>query len=97
MDKLIRAYTPPFGEEEDNTPTQNKDENSVDMVNHPPHYNVGDIECIDYIEQQLGKEGFKSYLEGNMLRYTHRWKYKGKPKQDLEKTRWYLDLLINRI
>ena len=52
MDKLIRAYTPPFGEEGDNTPTENKDENSVDVVNHPPHSNVGNIECIDYIEQQ---------------------------------------------
>ena len=25
----------------------------TDNVNHPPHYNKGGIEAIDYIEQQL--------------------------------------------
>ena len=24
-----------------------------DLVNHPPHYNKGDIECIDAIEAML--------------------------------------------
>lgn len=97
MSKLIGAYTPPFGEEEDTNPPKNKDEDSVDVVNHPPHYNVGNIECIDYIEQQLGNEGFKSYLEGNVLKYMHRWRYKGKSGQDLEKAQWYLNKLINLI
>ena len=99
MSKLIGAYTPPFGEEEDTNLPKNKDENSVDVVNHPPHYNVGNIECIDYIEQQLGNEGFKSYLEGNVIKYMHRWRYKngGNSKQDLEKARWYLNKLINLI
>ena len=32
-----------------------------DMVNQPPHYQ-GDIECIDYIQQQLG-DNFRYYLE----------------------------------
>ena len=27
----------------------------VDLVNHPPHYNKGGVEAIDYINQQLGK------------------------------------------
>ena len=26
-----------------------------DLVNHPPHYNKGGVEAIDYIKQQLGK------------------------------------------
>ena len=26
----------------------------VDMVKKPPHYTHGEIECIDYIRQQLG-------------------------------------------
>ena len=27
-----------------------------DMVNHPPHYGTGEIECIDYIEDFLTEE-----------------------------------------
>lgn len=70
-----------------------------DQVNKPAHYNNGGengIEAIDYIKQQLG-DGFKGYLEGNVLKYIHRHKYKGNAKQDLEKARWYLERLINEI
>jgi len=70
-----------------------------DQVNKPAHYNNGGengIEAIDYIKQQLGSE-FKGYLEGNVLKYIHRHKYKGNAKQDLEKARWYLDRLIHEI
>jgi len=67
-----------------------------DQVNKPAHYNNGGIEAIDYIKQQLG-DGFKGYLEGNVLKYIHRHKYKGNRKQDLEKARWYLERLINEI
>lgn len=67
-----------------------------DQVNKPAHYNNGGIEAIDYIKQQLGS-GFKGYLEGNVLKYIHRHKYKGNAKQDLEKARWYLDRLIHEI
>ena len=68
-------------------------EKDWNLINKPPHYNKGGIEAIDYIKQQLGS-GFKGYLEGNVLKYIHRHKYKGNAKQDLEKARWYLDRLI---
>ena len=67
-----------------------------DQVNKPAHYNTGGIEAIDYISQQLG-DHIKAYLEGNVLKYIHRHKYKGNPKQDLEKARWYLDRLIHEM
>ena len=62
-------------------------------VDEPPHYNVGDIECIDYIKQQLGDQ-FPSYLEGSIIKYIHRHKYKDANIQDLEKARWYLNKLV---
>lgn len=65
-----------------------------DMVNHPPHYNNGGIECIDYIKQQLGS-GFKNYLIGSIIKYVHRHEYKDQNIQDLQKARWYLDKLID--
>ena len=64
-----------------------------DMVDHPPHYNEGGLECIDYIKQQLGDQ-FPSYLEGSIIKYVHRHKYKDANIQDLEKARWYLNKLI---
>ena len=65
-----------------------------DPVNSPAHYRVGgEIECIDYIYQQLGAEGIKTYLEGNILKYMHRWSFKN-GVEDLRKARWYLEKLI---
>ena len=66
-----------------------------DPVNHPLHYNNanGGLECIDYIKQQLGKE-FPAYLEGNAIKYLHRHKYKDANIQDLQKSVWYINKLI---
>ena len=63
---------------------------SVDAVNHPPHYKVGGIETIDFIEaKKLG------YNLGNVVKYVTRSEHKGNRKQDLEKARWYLDREIS--
>ena len=48
--------------EEANT-TRDTEQMEVDKVNSPPHYNNGGMECIDYIQQQLGGE-FSSLLSG---------------------------------
>ena len=60
-------------------------------VSKPAHYNHGDgIECIDYIKQVLGKEGFIAYCRGNLIKYNHRAMYKGNPTEDLAKAEQYL-------
>ncbi len=63
-----------------------------DVVNKPKHYNKGSMEAIDYINQQLETNSVY-YLEGSILKYLHRWKYKN-GVEDLKKARWYLDRLI---
>ena len=63
-----------------------------DMVNHPPHYNQHCIECIDAIQACTG-DGFKSYLQGNILKYLWRYDYKN-GVEDLKKAQWYLAKLI---
>ena len=35
------------------------------VVNNPPHYNRGKVECIEAIEAMLTKEEFIGYLRGN--------------------------------
>lgn len=68
----------------------------MDIINKPPHYNTGSIECIDYLKDNLGK-GVTYYLEGNIKKYLHRWRYKNAPTEDLKKAQWYLNLLIETI
>ena len=78
-------------------PTEFVMSDTTDYVNEPPHYLKGRIESIDYIKQQLG-DGFKYYLEGSMLKYNHRFKYKNdSPLEDLKKSQWYLDRLIKEL
>ena len=66
-----------------------------DAVQQPSHYTAGEVECIDYIRQQLGDQ-FKAYLEGNVLKYMHRYKVKGW-LEDLRKAQVYLGWLIEEL
>ena len=63
-----------------------------DMVNHPPHYNKYGVECIDAIRAATG-EGFEYYLQGNVMKYLWRYRYKN-GIEDLKKANWYLELMI---
>ena len=68
-------------------------ETKEDLVNSPPHYNKGGIECIDAIEAMLTHEEFVGYLRGNSLKYRWRFRYKN-GIQDLEKAEWYENKLM---
>ena len=63
-----------------------------DNINQPKHYNYGDIEPIDVIEDW----GLPYHL-GNVIKYIARAEHKGKLIEDLKKARWYLDRYINLI
>ena len=63
-----------------------------DMVNNPSHYNQAGIEAIDAIRAATG-EGFEYYLQGNILKYLWRYRYKN-GVEDLKKAEWYLKVLI---
>ena len=63
----------------------------IDLVNHPPHYMAGKVECIDAIEAAvMGLDPFEAYATGNALKYLFRWKRKG-GVQDLDKAIWYIN------
>ena len=65
------------------------------MVNNPPHYNKANIECIEAIRAATN-EGYGYYLQGNILKYVWRYRYKG-GVEDLEKAMFYLDRLIKEV
>lgn len=73
-------------------------EKKVDMVNHPPHYTQGGVECIDAIRAALGRDGFIAFLRGQVIKYTWRLGLKDKAAQDNQKAIWYakkLDEVLN--
>lgn len=64
-----------------------------DVVNSPAHYNYGDIEVIDYIEQVTDSyDGKQAYLAGNIIKYVSRAPHKN-GAEDLRKAIWYADRL----
>jgi hypothetical protein len=64
----------------------------IDNVNSPKHYNPAGIECIDAIEAATD-DGFEHYLQGNIIKYVWRYRYKN-GTEDLQKAQWYLSKLI---
>ena len=72
-------------------------EEEEDMVGAPRHYNTGNIECIEAIEESMSSVAFKGYLKGNCMKYLWRYDYKGKQVEDLQKAQWYLRKLTETV
>lgn len=72
------------------------EEPKTDMVNHPPHYTQGEIECIEaikYINNKLHTEGYEGYCLGNFIKYIWRCNYKN-GWEDIDKAIFYLNELL---
>ena len=54
---------------------QSDHKQTIDMVNSPPHYNKAGIETIDAI-MAATDEGSEYYLQGNIIKYVWRYRYK---------------------
>lgn len=67
------------------TMSENNINETKETVNHPSHYNQGNIEVIDAIEDW--KMGFN---DGNAIKYIARHRAKGRPQEDLKKALWYI-------
>lgn len=62
-----------------------------DTVNHPSHYNYGDIEVINFIEQVTKHYNPNvAYHIGNAIKYLARSPHKN-GKEDIEKAKWYIE------
>ncbi|MBF0793781.1 DUF3310 domain-containing protein [Mammaliicoccus lentus] len=66
-------------------------QHTTDPVNHPDHYNYGEIEIIDFIEQV--SEHYNPVVAvhiANAIKYLSRAPHKN-GKEDIEKARWYIE------
>ena len=70
-------------------------EPNVGKIDVASHYLKGDIECVDYLYDNMPIEAFIGGLEWSVKKYLHRWRYKENPVKDLRKARDYLSVLID--
>ena len=75
---------------------QEPKQEAADMVNNPPHYAGGSVECIDAIKASLTPQQYAGYLRGNVIKYLWRYDRKG-GAEDLRKARTYLEWLIEEV
>ena len=66
----------------------------VETVEHPQHYNQGNIECIDAMESAFGADEVSSFCKLNAFKYLWRAGDKINTVEDLKKARWYIDKII---
>ena len=69
-------------------------ESRKNMINHPPYYTKGEIECIDAMRASCTREQFEGYLKCVVIKYLWRFEKKDSRVKDLKKAQWYLDRLI---
>lgn len=70
---------------------------NVDMVNKPPHYNKGKIECHAALESAIiGLNGIDAADTYNAMKYLWRWNDKGDQLDNLGKAIVYINWLIDR-
>lgn len=74
---------------------ENTNDEIEDYINSPNHYKFEGLNCetIDIVKARLGKEGFKSFCVGNILKYVFRAEKKNK-LEDYKKAYKYLEWLI---
>lgn len=67
-----------------------------DTVNHPSHYNFGDIEVVDFIEQVTKHYNSDvAYHIGNAIKYISRAPHKN-GKEDIAKAKWYIERAFDK-
>ncbi|MCJ0913251.1 DUF3310 domain-containing protein [Mammaliicoccus sciuri] len=67
-----------------------------DNVNHPSHYNFGDIEVVDFIEQVTKHYNPDvAYHIGNAIKYLSRAPHKN-GKEDIAKAKWYIERAFDK-
>ena len=96
---LIKAEHPGRGvivQQDGFVPVDNYKVEEEDIINKPSHYTQTGIEAIDYLKSTMSKEAYQGFLEGNVKKYMHRFRFKN-GIEDLKKANWYLNKLIKEL
>ncbi|WP_051533310.1 DUF3310 domain-containing protein [Anaerovibrio sp. RM50] len=90
-DKINYEINEKISEQADKQTSESDKQTSeqADMVNHPPHYCTGDIECWDAMVSAFGPEWMRAYATVTAFKYIWRAKHKGRFAEDMKKAAWY--------
>ena len=69
-------------------------EDKKEMVNHPDHYNNGNMECIDGMVGAFGNDEVRIFCKLNAFKYLWRLGHKDEEAQEVGKIKWYLDKYV---
>ena len=69
------------------------EEETRDVVNHPTHYETGKFECIEVMEEALGKDVVIDFCLANAFKYLYRSKRKN-GIEDIKRAQWYINRYI---
>jgi hypothetical protein len=69
----------------------------TDLINCPPHYTQGGVECIESMKACCTSEEFRGYLRLATLKYIWRLNDKGNPLSDAHKAQWYINRLVQEL
>lgn len=64
-----------------------------DNINHPEHYEVNGMECIDVMLATQGSYAVASFCICNAFKYLYRWKRKN-GVEDIKKAKRYLEMYL---
>jgi len=81
-------------------PNQQKPKTMIeDLVNSPRHYRYKNFEVIEILEEAvaLAPDPVKGSLQYQVLKYLLRIWGKDNPLRDAQKSRWYLNRLIDKL
>lgn len=63
-------------------------------IEHPDHYNNGNIECIDAMLSAYGKDEVMTFCKINAFKYLWRSEHKN-GIEDIKKAKWYIDKYVS--
>lgn len=78
-----------YKQDETEIVVEDHEEDDMDKVTNPQHYQTNEMECIDEMVVVFGKEAVINFCNLNAWKYRYRSDNKG-GKEDLAKADWYL-------
>lgn len=81
------------GGDENCTACWEREVEEQDIINHPSHYQTGKYDCIEVMEEALGKEAVKDFCLCNAFKYIYRHKRKN-GLEDIKKAQYYINKYV---
>ena len=69
----------------------------MDEITKPKHYTQGTVECLDALDSMFEESSRIDFYRSQIVKYIWRLRDKGAPLKDVQKARFYIDRLIEKL